>query len=521
MKKLVLLFCFSLSAFFVHADADITVCVDLSCLPSATAPSVFGGFNGWCANCNPVTDPDGDGIYCATVTMPDGDNEYKFFRQEGEEMFNPGDPCTVTNFGFTNRYINVVNGVNQTVTFGWNSCDAMCAAPPASADITLCVDLTCLPSATAPSVFGSFNGWCANCNFVTDPDGDGIYCATVLMPGGDNEYKFFRQEGEEMFSPGDPCTVTNFGFTNRYIDVTGTPQTLTFGWNSCDANCMAPPIGQDPTVAAPDPTCNPGNVISMFSNSYTDVPVDTWLTPWSAASLTDLQIAGNDTKLYENVNFLGIETTGANLIDASGMMAFNIDVWIDNASTFRVKLVDFGADQSFGGGDDTEEEIVFDNPPQEEWVTYYIPLANFINLQNRDNIAQLILSANPPGSARFFVDNVYYSTCPPPGTAAIPTMGEWAMFLFALIMITMGVVFVRGMQTEVGMATGQGAIPVKIRRFPFNKTNYFKAMKHAFGLALVGFAFIYFVWGEIVPADLVGMSLTIPVIAYLIHLFKK
>ncbi|MEO1262712.1 MAG: hypothetical protein AAFZ15_28150 [Bacteroidota bacterium] len=104
---------------------------------------------------------------------------------------------------------------------------------------------------------------------------------------------------------------------------------------------------------------------------------------------------------------------------------------------------------------------------------------------------------------------------------AIPTMGEWAMFLFALIMLTIGVVFVMGMQAETSMATSQGAVPVKIRRFPFDKANYLKALQHAFGLALVGFAFIYLVWGEIVPADFVGMALTIPVVAYLLHLFGK
>ena len=97
---------------------------------------------------------------------------------------------------------------------------------------------------------------------------------------------------------------------------------------------------------------------------------------------------------------------------------------------------------------------------------------------------------------------------------AIPTMGEWAMFLFALILVTLGVVFVLGMQTEVSMVTKQGAVPVKFRRFPFSRANYLKAMKHGLGLALVGFSFIYLVWGEIVPADIVGMGLAVPIVAY-------
>jgi hypothetical protein len=107
-------------------------------------------------------------------------------------------------------------------------------------------------------------------------------------------------------------------------------------------------------------------------------------------------------------------------------------------------------------------------------------------------------------------------------STAIPTMGEWAMFLFALIMLTMGVVFVLGMQTEVQMATtARVNVPVRFRRMPFDKVEFIKAMRHTLGLAVVGFAAIFLIWGEIVFADLIGMSLTIPVVAYLIHLLKK
>jgi hypothetical protein len=48
----------------------------------------------------------------------------------------------------------------------------------------------------------------------------------------------------------------------------------------------------EPTVAAPTPTTALADVISMFSNAYTNVPITTWRTDWSAGSnLTDLQIA--------------------------------------------------------------------------------------------------------------------------------------------------------------------------------------------------------------------------------------
>jgi hypothetical protein len=169
-----------------------------------------------------------------------------------------------------------------------------------------------------------------------------------------------------------------------------------------------PPIV--PMIAAPTPTAAPADVISMFSNAYTDVPVDTWRTPWSQGNLTDLNIAGNPTKRYNALNFVGIETVGANLIDASTMTNFNIDVWTPNMTAFRVKLVDWGANGVWNGGgvDDTEHEIVL-TPTLSGWNTYSLPLTDFTNLANREHISQLILSGLPVGLGDVYVDNVYFS----------------------------------------------------------------------------------------------------------------
>jgi hypothetical protein len=161
-----------------------------------------------------------------------------------------------------------------------------------------------------------------------------------------------------------------------------------------------------PEEAAPIPTQNQANVISMYSDAYTNVAVDTWRTPWSEAILEDIIIDGNPTKKYSAVNFAGIETVGPNLMDVTEMTHFHLDIWTPDANDFKVKLVDFGADQAFGGGDDTEHEIIFVAPATESWISYNIPLADFTNLLNRNHIAQLILSKPPLGT--FYLDNVYY-----------------------------------------------------------------------------------------------------------------
>ncbi|WP_420573713.1 hypothetical protein [Kordia sp.] len=164
-----------------------------------------------------------------------------------------------------------------------------------------------------------------------------------------------------------------------------------------------------PTIAAPTPTDPGANVISLFSDAYTDVVVDTWRTPWSAAATVfdDVMVDGNPTKRYTDLGFVGIETT-SNTVNASAMTHLRMDVWSSTYTSFNIKLVDFGPDNAFGGGDDTEHEISIPNPAQGEWVSLDIPLTDFVGLTNTSNIAQYILVAQPFEATDVFVDNIYF-----------------------------------------------------------------------------------------------------------------
>ena len=163
----------------------------------------------------------------------------------------------------------------------------------------------------------------------------------------------------------------------------------------------------EPTVAAPTPTQDAANVISLFSHVYTNVPVDTWRTDWSSATLEDVTIAGNATKKYSALDFVGIETV-ANQLDVSEMEFFHIDIWSPNFTLFGIKLVDFGADGAFGGGDDVEHQVNINAPAQATWVSLDIPLSDFVGLTTTAHIAQYILVGQPTGSTTVYVDNVFF-----------------------------------------------------------------------------------------------------------------
>lgn len=163
----------------------------------------------------------------------------------------------------------------------------------------------------------------------------------------------------------------------------------------------------EPTVAAPTPTKVPADVISLFSNAYTNVSVDTWRTSWSAATLTDMQVAGNDVKKYSGLDFVGIETVTSQL-NINGMDLFEFDLWTPNSTSFRFKLVDFGANGVFGGGDDVEHETTV-TPTLNGWNHISVPISGMTGLTTKSNIAQLIFASSPAGTSVVYVDNVMFS----------------------------------------------------------------------------------------------------------------
>ena len=162
-----------------------------------------------------------------------------------------------------------------------------------------------------------------------------------------------------------------------------------------------------PMGPAPTPTYPGANVISLFSNPYQNVPVNTWMAPWSAAQVSDLQLSGNDTKRYDALNFAGIEFLGNNQLDVSPMTHFRVDFWTPNLSTFKVKLVDFGPNGQYAGGDDSESELSY-SLSTEAWHTLEIPLSSFSGLAGMNHLSQLIFSGTPSGSGTVYIDNVLF-----------------------------------------------------------------------------------------------------------------
>jgi hypothetical protein len=152
------------------------------------------------------------------------------------------------------------------------------------------------------------------------------------------------------------------------------------------------------------------NVISLFSDAYTNWPVDTWSAVWDNADVADYAIGPDNLKEYTNLVYAYIDFR-SNTIDALTMTRFHMDVWTPDPtgapSVLKVKLVDFGADGTPGTGDDVAHELVFDETIMDTraWVSLDVLLSDFTNLTTRGHLGQLIISGDPN---TVYVDNVYF-----------------------------------------------------------------------------------------------------------------
>ena len=164
-----------------------------------------------------------------------------------------------------------------------------------------------------------------------------------------------------------------------------------------------------PTGAATPPTVPAADVISMFSDVYPDIIVDSWRADWSQSGpAEDLQIDGDNTKMYTTLNYAGIlfETS---MIDASEMAHFHLDVYAPTGTNFKVKLVSFPPDspvvQTLDLVLDSTTTPAFNSGG---WSYLEIPLGDFNHPEDFDwaNLGQLVISTSD--SRLVLLDNVYF-----------------------------------------------------------------------------------------------------------------
>jgi hypothetical protein len=166
--------------------------------------------------------------------------------------------------------------------------------------------------------------------------------------------------------------------------------------------------------AAPTPTDPESNVLSLFSDEYTNQPVEYYNGYWAPFQNTvsqDFEVNGNHVLNYTNFNFVGIQFSQPT-IDASAMTHLRMDLFFPNAiapgTVFKIQLVDFGNDGAFGGDDDVSHTLTVNSASlvSQQWISLDLPFSVFFGLTSRSHLAQIIFEGT--NVANFYADNIYF-----------------------------------------------------------------------------------------------------------------
>jgi hypothetical protein len=170
-----------------------------------------------------------------------------------------------------------------------------------------------------------------------------------------------------------------------------------------------------PTTAPAAPTLDAADVISFYSDSYTNIAFGEYFPSWSEATVTDYPIDGNSIWKMEALNFASVTQYAG--VDLSGMNKMYIDYWttqdVVGAKLF-VKLVDTNDSQ----------EVLLDlgAVTAGSWQTVEVDLTaqNTANI-DLSTVTQFLIDPSTDGGT-FFIDNWYFANVPEPGpSAAAPT----------------------------------------------------------------------------------------------------
>ncbi len=231
------------------------------------------------------------------------------------------------------------------------------------------------------------SGW-ETLTFTFNTGSDG----TATANGVYNKVVFFPNRSSDDSGWASPILDATVLFDN----ITGVKTTI--GGGTTD---------NPPTVAAPVPDELPSQVISLYSNAYTNIGVDAWSAPWDDSSIEDIVVQGDDVKKITFTNFLGVDFA-TQPFDASQMTHFHMDYWT-NETDLVGKVLNPKWSNHLGGNGETNAFDLTNPVPMGstgQWVSVEVPLSDFVDVNGNDKtaFAQFLLTSNLD---IVYVDNVY------------------------------------------------------------------------------------------------------------------
>ena len=149
--------------------------------------------------------------------------------------------------------------------------------------------------------------------------------------------------------------------------------------------------------ATKPPTRKDEDVISIFSDKYTDIENTDFNPNWSQSTLyNEYDLDGDKMIQYSNLNYQGIDIGSE--IDASSMEMLHIDIWTTDATSIDIYPLPNGVQPE-------DERFVTKTLVADQWNSFDIPMSEFISQGLPvDKLKQFKFV----GSGTVFIDNLYF-----------------------------------------------------------------------------------------------------------------
>ena len=223
------------------------------------------------------------------------------------------------------------------------------------------------------------------CNETTpmlpDDDNDGVNNDLDQCPNT-SEGTVVDQNGCEVIDDD------NDGVSNELDQCPNTIEGTVVDQNGCE-------LITEPQSVAPAPQIPPQQVISLFSDSYSNIDNIDYNPNWQQATqVTQIDIAGNNILKYAGLNYQGTDF-GNNKQDVTSMDNVHLDYWTYNSTQLKFFLISPGPQ---------ETPFVID-VQQQSWQSLVIPLSTFSDVDLAD-----IFQLKVEGNGTVFLDNIYFSS---------------------------------------------------------------------------------------------------------------
>ncbi len=205
---------------------------------------------------------------------------------------------------------------------------------------------------------------------------------------------------------------TDAGIYDITMDVKGAAiQTTTYIEEDFEVTEILAPIAAAPTP----PARQPEDVVSIYSDAYTNITLSELNPNWGQSTvLTEVQVEGNNTWFYSNLNYTGIVTDYGNPTDLSAKEFVHFDYWTPDATQLGLKIVN----TSYADGDPLKEDIeIVDDIVIGEWRSVEIPLEDYTT--DLSGVTQLLFDSMGSGTPIVYIDNLYFYKQPSNSTAQV------------------------------------------------------------------------------------------------------